>query len=184
MLIKNTLSQLKLCGLTDLACLVQCSPLVVRWWNYHHCHGKCQLPTFMLLCSFVGQHSPLSLNMSPSTKLSVLWHPSLHPSGSRVPWILLTCVGGNKCPGWEGLPQTQLERPAGKRGPHFTPKPYESKEWFVGKRRFCLISFVPLCAFKDANWIALNSSLQCRSLSDIFLLFKSSDFITHDLTQP
>uniref|UniRef100_A0A3Q4HT49 Translation initiation factor eIF2 assembly protein n=1 Tax=Neolamprologus brichardi TaxID=32507 RepID=A0A3Q4HT49_NEOBR len=36
----------------------------------------------------------------------------------------------------------------------------------------------------DANWIALNSSLQCRSLSDIFLLFKSSDFITHDLTQP
>ncbi|XP_026778440.3 cell division cycle protein 123 homolog isoform X1 [Pangasianodon hypophthalmus] len=37
---------------------------------------------------------------------------------------------------------------------------------------------------RDANWIALNSSLQCQSLSDIFLLFKSSDFITHDLTQP
>uniref|UniRef100_A0A673AYF8 Translation initiation factor eIF2 assembly protein n=1 Tax=Sphaeramia orbicularis TaxID=375764 RepID=A0A673AYF8_9TELE len=36
---------------------------------------------------------------------------------------------------------------------------------------------------RDANWIALNSSLQCCSLSDIFLLFKSSDFITHDLTQ-
>jgi len=42
---------------------------------------------------------------------------------------------------------------------------------------FCLPS-------QDANWIALNSSLQCQSLSDIFLLFKSSDFITHDLTQP
>ncbi|KAM8884373.1 translation initiation factor eIF2 assembly protein [Synchiropus picturatus] len=37
---------------------------------------------------------------------------------------------------------------------------------------------------RDANWIALNSTLECRSLSDIFLLFKSSDFITHDLTQP
>uniref|UniRef100_A0A4W4FZT0 Translation initiation factor eIF2 assembly protein n=1 Tax=Electrophorus electricus TaxID=8005 RepID=A0A4W4FZT0_ELEEL len=37
---------------------------------------------------------------------------------------------------------------------------------------------------RDANWIALNSSLQCQSLSDIFLLFKSSDFITRDLTQP
>uniref|UniRef100_A0A8C2DHB9 Translation initiation factor eIF2 assembly protein n=1 Tax=Cyprinus carpio TaxID=7962 RepID=A0A8C2DHB9_CYPCA len=36
---------------------------------------------------------------------------------------------------------------------------------------------------RDANWIALNSSLQCQSLCDIFLLFKSSDFITHDLTQ-
>uniref|UniRef100_A0A674MEZ3 Translation initiation factor eIF2 assembly protein n=1 Tax=Takifugu rubripes TaxID=31033 RepID=A0A674MEZ3_TAKRU len=28
---------------------------------------------------------------------------------------------------------------------------------------------------RDANWIALNSSLQCHSLSDIFLLFKTSD---------
>nr|XP_057933354.1 cell division cycle protein 123 homolog [Doryrhamphus excisus] len=37
---------------------------------------------------------------------------------------------------------------------------------------------------RDANWIALNCSLECHSLSDIFLLFKSSDFITHDLTQP
>ncbi|XP_066561131.1 translation initiation factor eIF2 assembly protein [Amia ocellicauda] len=37
---------------------------------------------------------------------------------------------------------------------------------------------------RDANWIAMNSSLQCQSLSDIFLLFKSSDFITHDFTQP
>uniref|UniRef100_A0AAY4EX87 Translation initiation factor eIF2 assembly protein n=1 Tax=Denticeps clupeoides TaxID=299321 RepID=A0AAY4EX87_9TELE len=37
---------------------------------------------------------------------------------------------------------------------------------------------------RDANWIALNSSLQCCSLSEVFLLFKSSDFITRDLTQP
>ncbi|KAJ8384335.1 hypothetical protein AAFF_G00205880 [Aldrovandia affinis] len=37
---------------------------------------------------------------------------------------------------------------------------------------------------RDANWIALNSSLQCQSLRDIFLLFKSSDFIAHDFTQP
>ncbi|XP_073508485.1 translation initiation factor eIF2 assembly protein isoform X2 [Phyllobates terribilis] len=37
---------------------------------------------------------------------------------------------------------------------------------------------------QDAYWIALNSSLKCKSLSDIFLLFKSSDFVTHDFTQP
>ncbi|XP_064198633.1 translation initiation factor eIF2 assembly protein [Anguilla rostrata] len=37
---------------------------------------------------------------------------------------------------------------------------------------------------RDANWIALNNSLQCQSLRDIFLLFKSSDFIAHDFTQP
>nr|XP_028603130.1 cell division cycle protein 123 homolog isoform X3 [Podarcis muralis] len=37
---------------------------------------------------------------------------------------------------------------------------------------------------RDAYWIALNSSLKCKCLSDIFLLFKSSDFITRDFTQP
>ncbi|KAF7658341.1 hypothetical protein LDENG_00013950 [Lucifuga dentata] len=37
---------------------------------------------------------------------------------------------------------------------------------------------------KDASWIALNSSLECQNLSDILLLFKSSDFITHDLVHP
>uniref|UniRef100_A0A2K5Q6J7 Translation initiation factor eIF2 assembly protein n=1 Tax=Cebus imitator TaxID=2715852 RepID=A0A2K5Q6J7_CEBIM len=37
---------------------------------------------------------------------------------------------------------------------------------------------------RDAYWIAMNSSLKCQSLSDIFLLFKSSDFITRDFTQP
>lgn len=37
---------------------------------------------------------------------------------------------------------------------------------------------------RDAHWIAMNSSLKCKSLSDIFLLFKSSDFIMHDFTQP
>ncbi|XP_077329113.1 translation initiation factor eIF2 assembly protein isoform X2 [Lithobates pipiens] len=37
---------------------------------------------------------------------------------------------------------------------------------------------------RDAYWIALNSSLKCKTLSDIFLIFKSSDFVTHDFTQP
>ncbi|XP_075713543.1 translation initiation factor eIF2 assembly protein isoform X2 [Rhinoderma darwinii] len=37
---------------------------------------------------------------------------------------------------------------------------------------------------RDAYWIALNSSLKCKSLSDIFLLLKSSDFVAHDFTQP
>ncbi|XP_051889472.1 cell division cycle protein 123 homolog [Pristis pectinata] len=37
---------------------------------------------------------------------------------------------------------------------------------------------------RDAQWIAMNGSLKCNNLSDIFLLLKSSDFVTHDLTQP
>ncbi|KAI9832524.1 MAG: hypothetical protein M1819_004313 [Sarea resinae] len=34
---------------------------------------------------------------------------------------------------------------------------------------------------KDATWIAATNSLDCRSPNDVYLLLKSSDFITHDL---
>ena len=37
---------------------------------------------------------------------------------------------------------------------------------------------------KDATWMGLNNSLRCSSLSQIYLLLKSSDFIAHDLNQP
>ena len=37
---------------------------------------------------------------------------------------------------------------------------------------------------KDATWVAFNNNLKCSSLSQLFLLLKSSDFIAHDLTQP
>ncbi|KAI9838206.1 MAG: hypothetical protein M1837_002521 [Sclerophora amabilis] len=36
---------------------------------------------------------------------------------------------------------------------------------------------------KDATWIAATNSMECRSPSDIYLLLKSSDFVTHDLEQ-
>ncbi|KAL6236007.1 cell division cycle protein [Aspergillus navahoensis] len=34
---------------------------------------------------------------------------------------------------------------------------------------------------KDATWMAATNDLQCRTPNDIYLLLKSSDFITHDL---
>ncbi|XP_039648402.1 cell division cycle protein 123 homolog [Perca fluviatilis] len=64
--------------------------------------------------------------------------------------------------------------------PEFTSKVQEAIN-ALGGRVFPKLNW---SAPRDANWIALNSSLQCDSLSDIFLLFKSSDFITHDLAQP
>ncbi|KAL6719653.1 hypothetical protein ACLMJK_001574 [Lecanora helva] len=36
---------------------------------------------------------------------------------------------------------------------------------------------------KDATWIAATNSMDCRTPNDIYLLLKSSDFITHDLEQ-
>ncbi|XP_057710052.1 translation initiation factor eIF2 assembly protein [Corythoichthys intestinalis] len=64
--------------------------------------------------------------------------------------------------------------------PDFTAKVLQAVN-SLGGRVFPKLNW---SAPKDANWIALNSSLQCQTLSEIFLLFKSSDFITHDLTQP
>jgi D123 len=37
---------------------------------------------------------------------------------------------------------------------------------------------------KDATWISATNSLECRSPNDIYLLLKSSDFVTHDLEHP
>ncbi|KAI7791947.1 cell division cycle protein 123 homolog [Triplophysa rosa] len=64
--------------------------------------------------------------------------------------------------------------------PEFNIKVQEA----INVLRGCVFPKLNWSAPRDANWIALNSSLQCQSLSDIFLLFKSSDFITHDLTKP
>ncbi|MCJ1385134.1 hypothetical protein MMC17_008253 [Xylographa soralifera] len=36
---------------------------------------------------------------------------------------------------------------------------------------------------KDATWIAATNSMECQTPNDIYLLLKSSDFITHDLEQ-
>ena len=36
---------------------------------------------------------------------------------------------------------------------------------------------------KDATWISATNSMECRTPNDIYLLLKSSDFITHDLEQ-
>lgn len=37
---------------------------------------------------------------------------------------------------------------------------------------------------RDATWISFDKTLKCTCPSDIYLLLKSSDFISHDLTQP
>ncbi|KAH9503809.1 hypothetical protein Btru_066694 [Bulinus truncatus] len=37
---------------------------------------------------------------------------------------------------------------------------------------------------KDASWIAFDKTLMCTCPSDVYLLLKSSQFITHDLDQP
>jgi hypothetical protein len=34
---------------------------------------------------------------------------------------------------------------------------------------------------KDATWISATNSLECRTPTDIYLLLKSSDFVTHDI---
>jgi len=51
----------------------------------------------------------------------------------------------------------------------------------LGGAVFCKLNW---SSPKDAIWMAYNNSARCCSLSDIYLLLKSSDFVAHDLTQP
>ena len=37
---------------------------------------------------------------------------------------------------------------------------------------------------KDATWISPTNDMECRAANDIYLLLKSSDFVTHDLEHP
>ncbi|KAL1993799.1 hypothetical protein VTN49DRAFT_2468 [Thermomyces lanuginosus] len=37
---------------------------------------------------------------------------------------------------------------------------------------------------KDATWISATNDMKCRTPNDIYLLLKSSDFVTHDLEHP
>lgn len=37
---------------------------------------------------------------------------------------------------------------------------------------------------KDATWVAFNNNMKCSSLSQLYLLLKSSDFVAHDLSMP
>lgn len=37
---------------------------------------------------------------------------------------------------------------------------------------------------KDATWMSATNDMECRSPNDVYLLLKSSDFITHDLEHP
>jgi hypothetical protein len=50
-----------------------------------------------------------------------------------------------------------------------------------GGQMFCKLNW---SSPQDASWIDLNKSLKCTSLSQMYLLLKSSDFIAHDLTMP
>jgi len=67
-----------------------------------------------------------------------------------------------------------------KTFPEFSSKVMEQVAK-LGGEVFCKLNWS--CP-KDAAWIAMNSSLKCSTLSQIYLLLKSSDFIVHDLTQP
>jgi hypothetical protein len=67
-----------------------------------------------------------------------------------------------------------------KSFPDFSSKITSVLESFGGQV-FCKLNW---SSPKDATWIGLDKSLKCTSLSQVYLLLKSSDFITHDLSMP
>lgn len=51
----------------------------------------------------------------------------------------------------------------------------------LGGRIFCKLNW---SSPRDATWVAFGNSLQCTQLSQIYLLLKSSEFLSHDLLEP
>lgn len=92
---------------------------MVGWWNNHNCHCE-STQSFSAWCfmlfSFMRQYCPSSPKSINYLQTQASFDIALcYPLGSRVPRILLTCVGGNKRPGWKCLPQTQLECSTSKK---------------------------------------------------------------------
>jgi len=54
----------------------------------------------------------------------------------------------------------------------------------IGTLGGCVFPKMDWSSPKDAAWISFDRTLRCRNVNDIFLLLKSSDFVTHDLTVP
>jgi len=79
---------------------------------------------------------------------------------------------------WDQVDQeTELSQ---KTFPEFSAKIKESLVNFGGEMFIKLNWSSP----KDATWVGFNNSIRCTSLSQLYLLLKSSDFIAHDLTLP
>ena len=51
----------------------------------------------------------------------------------------------------------------------------------LGGKVFCKLNW---SSPRDATWVAFGNSLQCTQLSQIYLLLKSSEFLSHDLLTP
>jgi len=67
-----------------------------------------------------------------------------------------------------------------KSFPEFSAKITSLLKSFGGQT-FCKLNW---SSPKDAAWIGLDKSLKCTSLAQVYLLLKSSDFVTHDLSMP
>ncbi|XP_074657921.1 translation initiation factor eIF2 assembly protein-like [Tubulanus polymorphus] len=68
--------------------------------------------------------------------------------------------------------------------PKFSPEFENRVESALKKLGGAVFPKLNWSAPKDAAWVATGNTLQCRSLGDILLLLKSSDFVAHDLTVP
>ena len=76
--------------------------------------------------------------------------------------------------------QTSQTSTAQKTFPEFSAQVRSVLKEFGGQM-FCKLNW---SSPQDAVWIGLNKSLKCTNISQMYLLLKSSDFVTHDLTMP
>jgi hypothetical protein len=144
--------------------------------SYHHWHPL--YVTYLKLPYFSADTSPSYKSISPKARLIPLTDPFL--AYLRADGIVLPPDSNEKdaeddfsddptsddeeadpSAEWQEI-HSQIRATIAELGGNVTPK----LNW---------------SAPKDATWIAATNSMECRSPNDIYLLLKSSDFITHDL---
>ncbi|ELT89744.1 hypothetical protein CAPTEDRAFT_169051 [Capitella teleta] len=78
--------------------------------------------------------------------------------------------------GWTDDDEEDAERP------HF-PVFHESLLSAISALGGTVFPKLTWSAPQDATWVSFNNSMECKSPSDIYLLLKSSTFVSHDLTE-
>lgn len=128
----------------------------------------------ILNCSFHTWH-PLFRSLTPKARLVPLTQPFLEYL--RADGIVLPPEANADDSGYEDEEDENLDPSEQWPGVHDSIR--ETIDTLGGK----VVPKLNWSAPKDATWISATNDMECRTPNDVYLLLKSSDFITHDLEQ-
>lgn len=130
----------------------------------------------ILNCSFHTWHS-LFRSLTPKARLVPLTQPFLEYL--RADGIVLPPEANADDSGYEDEDEEHENTDPSGQWPGIHESIRATIDTLGGK----VIPKLNWSAPKDATWISATNDMECRTPNDVYLLLKSSDFITHDLEQ-